>query len=115
MKRIKRHRPEEKISKPGIKADDEIKLYKLREVNSMADLNALYQWFNENREDIIQNHAGECVLIKDNSVIGYFPNSEAALSSAETRCYAMGDFLIQDCVSKVEDTMMYYNQAVCFG
>jgi hypothetical protein len=79
------------------------------------DLNVLYQWFNENRENIIQNHNGECVLIKDNTVIGYYPNTEAALSNAESRGYDIGEFLIQDCVSKVEDTMMYYNQAVCFG
>jgi hypothetical protein len=81
----------------------------------MADLAALYQWFNENRENIIQNHDGECVLFKDNTVMGYFPNTQAALSCAEKSGFTIGDFLIQRCVSRENDTMYYYNRAVCFG
>lgn len=81
----------------------------------MADLNALYSWFNENRQNIIENHTEECVLLKDNTVIEYFPNTAAALSAAEKNGFIMGDFLIQDCITEEEDCMMYYNQAVCFG
>jgi hypothetical protein len=29
--------------------------------------------------------------------------------------YHMGDFLIQDCITREEDIMYYYNQSVCFG
>jgi len=27
----------------------------------------------------------------------------------------MGEFLIQDCITNEEETMIYNNQAVCFG
>jgi len=81
----------------------------------MINLDDLYKWFDENRDSIIANHLNECVLIKDNSVIGYYPNTDAALSAAQENGFSMGDFLIQDCISDEEDTMMYYNQAVCFG
>ncbi|MCL2067907.1 MAG: hypothetical protein FWG99_10630 [Treponema sp.] len=81
----------------------------------MANLDDLYKWFDENRDSIIANHSDECVLIKNNSVIGYFPNTDAALSAAKRGGFSMGDFIIQDCITEEEDTMMYYNQAVSFG
>jgi hypothetical protein len=81
----------------------------------MADLNALYQWYDENRENIIKDHAGECVLLKDKAVVGYYPDTDTALSFAEKAGFIMGDFLIQDCITREEDVMYYYNQSVCFG
>jgi len=81
----------------------------------MVNLDDLYKWFDENRDFIIADHPNECVLLKDNSVMGYFPNTEAALSAAQKNGFSMGDFLIQDCTTEEEDTMMYYNQAVIFG
>ena len=81
----------------------------------MANLDDLYKWFDENRDSIIANHSNECVLLKDNSVIGYYPNTEAALSAAQEKGFTIGDFLIQDCITDEDDTMMYYNQAVYFG
>ena len=81
----------------------------------MANLEDLYRWFDKNRDSIITNHSDECVLLKDSSVIGYYPNVEAALSAAQKNGYIMGDFLIQDCITKEEETMTYYNPAVCFG
>ncbi|GHT58579.1 hypothetical protein FACS1894109_13040 [Spirochaetia bacterium] len=81
----------------------------------MADLNALYRWFDENRDRIIIGHDGECVLLKDNAVISYFPNTEAALAGAKKNSFEMGGFLIQDCITKEEDQLVYYNQAVSFG
>ena len=81
----------------------------------MANLEDLYKWFDKNRDSIISNHSSECVLLKDNSVIGYYPNTEAALSAAQAKGFSIGEFLVQECVTSEEDTMMYYNQAVCFG
>ena len=81
----------------------------------MENLNYLYKWFDENRDSIITNHLNECVLLKDNTIIGYFPNTDAALSAAKKNGFLMGEFLIQDCVTDEDDTMMYYNQAVSFG
>ena len=83
----------------------------------MENLDDLYKWFDEKRETIIADHLNECVLLKDNSVIGYYPNTDAALSAALRNSFKMGEFLIQDCITDEEEIMLYYNynQAVCFG
>jgi hypothetical protein len=81
----------------------------------MADLNALYQWFDANRDAIIQNHSGECVLLKDNAVTSYFPDEKTALEYAKKAGFIMGDFLIQDCISKDDECMYYHNEAVSFA
>jgi hypothetical protein len=81
----------------------------------MADLKELYKWFDENRNSIINDHQNECVLLKDNSVIGYYPDDESALSAAEEKGFIMGEFLIQDCITSDDVAMIYYNPAVSFG
>jgi hypothetical protein len=81
----------------------------------MADLDALYDWFNENREHIINGHQGERVLLKDKSVIGYYADVVTALEAANGNGFQMGDFLIQKCHDREEDIAYYYNEAVTFG
>jgi len=83
----------------------------------MENLDDLYKWFDENRDSIITNHLNERVLLKDKSVIGYYPNTDAALSEAEKKGFIIGEFLIQDCITDEDEIMLYYNynQAVCFG
>jgi hypothetical protein len=83
----------------------------------MENLDDLYKWFDENRVSIIADHLNECVLLKDKSVIGYYPNTDAALSDAEKNGFIVGEFLIQDCITDEDEIMLYYNynQAVCFG
>ena len=81
----------------------------------MENLVDLYKWFDENRDIIIKSHLNECVLLKNNAVIGYYPNTEAALSVVQKNGFIMGEFLIQDCITNEEETMIYNNQAVCFG
>ena len=65
----------------------------------MENLDDLYKWFDENRASIIANHLNERVLLKDKSVIGYYPNTDAALSEAEKKGFIIGEFLIQDCIT----------------
>jgi hypothetical protein len=81
----------------------------------MANLDDLYKWFDLNRETIIDEHRGEHVLLKDNAVIAYFNNENEALECAKKYDFSMGDFLIQECVSKEEECMYYHNEAVNFG
>ncbi|MCL1837553.1 MAG: hypothetical protein FWG46_08410 [Treponema sp.] len=81
----------------------------------MANLDNLYRWFDENRNEIIDGHEGEHVLLKDRAIISYFPDDNAALEYARNSKFIMGEFLIQECVSKDEECMYYYNEAVNFG
>ena len=75
----------------------------------MENLDDLYKWFDENRASIIANHLNERVLLKDKSVIGYYPNTDAALSEAEKKGFIIGEFLIQDCITDEDEIMLYYN------
>ena len=81
----------------------------------MVILDDLYKWFDENRVAIIKGHEGERVLLKDNTVISYFVDDDKALEYAKKSGYAIGEFLIQECIPKDEESMYYYNDAVSFG
>ena len=81
----------------------------------MDILDKLYKWFDKNRDIIINGHEGTHVLLKNNSVIAYFNTENAALEYAQKFGLKMGEFLIQECVSKDEECMYYYNEAVSFG
>jgi hypothetical protein len=81
----------------------------------MINLDDLYKWFDENRGEIIKGHEGERVMLKDNTVISYFPDDDKALEYAKRSGYAISEFLIQECISKDEESMYYYNEAAIFG
>ena len=81
----------------------------------MSNLDDLYKWFDKNRSSIIKGHEGEHVLLKDAAVISYFQSERSALEHAKKSGFFMGDFLIQECISKEEECMYYYNEAVSFG
>ncbi|MCL2187118.1 MAG: hypothetical protein FWB86_14905 [Treponema sp.] len=81
----------------------------------MIDLDDLYKWFDENREAIIKGHEGESVLLKEKTVISYFHDDSEALEYAQEAGFLAGEFLIQECISKEEECMYYYNEAVSFG
>jgi len=81
----------------------------------MTNLNDLYRWFDENRDMIIKGHAGDRVLLKDNTVVSYFPDDVKALEYAHKSGYLMGEFLIQECILKEEECMYYANETVSFG
>jgi hypothetical protein len=81
----------------------------------MIDLNDLYKWFDENRDIIIKGHEGNSVLLKNNAVISYFHDDGEALEYAKESGFAIGEFLIQDCIPKDEESMYYHNEAVSFG
>jgi hypothetical protein len=81
----------------------------------MENLVDLYKWFDANRDTIINDHLNECVLLKDNTVIGCYPDTETALSNAQKNGFVMGEFLIQDCITSEEETMIFSNPAVYFG
>ena len=81
----------------------------------MANLDDLYRWFDINRNEIIEGRKGKYVLLKNDAVISYFEDEREALEHARKFGFFMGEFLIQECISKDEESMYYYNEAVSFG
>jgi len=81
---------------------------------NIENLDDLYNWFDENRDTIIKGHEGDRVLLKNNKVISYFSEDAQALEYAQKNGFSIGEFLIQECISKDEESMYYYNEAVSF-
>ena len=81
----------------------------------MINLDDLYKWFDENRGTIIKGHEGDRVLLKNNTVISYFCDEDKALEYAQKSGYSMGEFLIQECITKDEECMYYANETATFG
>ena len=82
---------------------------------NMDKLKDLYSWFDDNRDSIIEGHKNEFVLLANDKVIDYYPNMEAALTGAQKNNLTVGSFLIQRCITKEDDTLVYHNMAVTFG
>jgi hypothetical protein len=67
----------------------------------MVDTDALYRWFDANRQSIIAGHLEQFALIKDGNVlVGYFDDDDEAMQYALGNGLTPGEFLIQDCISK---------------
>lgn len=81
----------------------------------MSKLKDIYLWFDNNRDNIITDHKNKFVLLADNKVIDYFPDMKTALERARQSNFTVGSFLIQRCITKEDDTLVYHNMAVTFG
>lgn len=54
-----------------------------------------FEFFEQQLPDLIKEHRGQFVLIKDKKIHGYYPNMEDALKSAYEK-FGVTDFLIQE-------------------
>jgi hypothetical protein len=68
---------------------------------------SLYRWFDENREQIISGHYNEIALLRDNAVLGYYPDTKAAVSAALKTGLQHGDFLAQDCIPSDQEIELH--------
>jgi len=73
----------------------------------MINLDDLYRWFDDNRDEIINGHKEKFVLLKDNAVVAYFQSEREALDHAQSSGFPMGEFLIQQCIPKDEECMYF--------
>ena len=77
----------------------------------MDVLNSLYNWFDMHRDSLINGHTGERVLIADNKNLGYFSDESSALAFAKKKGLALGQFLVQRCITAEDEQQMFYNVA----
>lgn len=73
-----------------------------------------FNYFKENRDEIIKEHKGEFVVIKNAEVLGYYKTEENALKDMIEKEHELGSFIIQKCVTAEEDKVMYYTRRVAF-
>lgn len=74
-----------------------------------------YEWFDRNRNSIIENHYNEYVLIHNQSIVDYFKTEQGGLVYAEKNNIQLGDFVLQQCITEQEETGYYANWRVCFA
>jgi|WetSurMetagenome_2_1015567.scaffolds.fasta_scaffold00711_44 hypothetical protein len=67
-----------------------------------------YNWFNDNRDVVINGHYGQLALITDKHVTGYFDSDKNAIDYAVSKKMSYGTFIIQPCISLKEETVYIY-------
>lgn len=80
----------------------------------MTSIKEDYQWFKDNRDQIIANHIGERVVIKDKNIVGYFPDDKQSLDAMNEKGFPMGTYIVQRCLSEDSDTEYYYTGRYAF-
>lgn len=73
-----------------------------------------FQYFLDNKEDLLKKYSGKHVVIKDNEVKGAFASiKEAYLFASEE--FELGTFLIQECTSDEESYTQTFHSRVMFS
>ena len=78
----------------------------------METIEKNYQFFKENFNQIVKNHIGEYVVIKDCSVVAYFKDIKSGIDYMINKGYKLGEFIVQECVKKITDNMAIYHSNV---
>ncbi|MBQ7158632.1 MAG: hypothetical protein IJS09_04295 [Treponema sp.] len=81
----------------------------------MDELTRNYEWFDKNREKIIEGHHSQYVLIKDETVISYFNSEQEGIKYVNDNNIPFGTFALQRCLTEKEETGYYANWAVRFA
>lgn len=73
------------------------------------NLISLYNWFDIERDNLIQGHENQWVLVSDNNALGYFDDQSAAVSYAKEKGLKVGEFLAQYCITREQEYNMFYS------
>ena len=71
-----------------------------------------FRWFEANRESIIEGHFGQSVVIRNASIVGYFPSDRAALDAMKNE--PAGSYIIQRCFPQEQSDFIYYTGRFAF-
>ena len=72
-----------------------------------------FEYYTANQAEIIKEHLGEYVVVKNSKVIGYFKEEAAAFKAMKDN--ELGTFLVKKCQEPGTDTVTYYNNRVAFA
>ncbi|GHV89320.1 hypothetical protein AGMMS50267_16800 [Spirochaetia bacterium] len=74
-----------------------------------------YFYYKAHQDDIVKNHLGDLVILKDAHVLGYYKDEQEALIDMRRNNHAPGTFMLRQCKPRGMDTMFYRNNRVHFG
>ena len=73
-----------------------------------------FKYYLANKEELVKKHLGKYLIIKDEAVVGVY-DSELAAYSYGTSKYALGTFLIQQCLPGDENYTQTFHSRVIFA
>lgn len=79
----------------------------------MYDMKSDFEWFKQNRDEIIKNHIGERVVIQNKEVKGYFADEEEAIKNMLPT--PAGEYIVQRCLPEDKDVEFYYTGRYAFA
>jgi len=71
-----------------------------------------FEYYVSNQQEIVKDHLGEYVVIKDSTVKGYY--KEEAQAFASMKGNELGTFIVKMCQDPGTDVITYYNNRVAF-
>ena len=72
-----------------------------------------FAYYTTNQEEIVKDHLGEFVVIKDSAVQGYYGYEANAFEAMKGN--QLGTFIVKKCQSPGTDVITYYNNRVAFA
>lgn len=60
-----------------------------------------YQYFKDNFNEIVKNHIGEYVVIKDCTVVAYFKDIKSGIDYMLNKGDKLGKFIVQECKKEI--------------
>jgi len=72
-----------------------------------------FDYYTANQAEIVRDHLGEFVVIKDSSVQGYYKAETEALKAMKGN--ELGTFIVKKCQTPGTDVVTYYNNQVAFA
>jgi hypothetical protein len=82
-------------------------------IGGMVMINDDFQYYTANQEEIVRDHLGEYVVIKDTTVLGYFKEEIEAFESMKN--HELGTFIVKKCQQPGMDCVTFYNSRVTFA
>lgn len=79
----------------------------------MYDMKSDFEWFKQNRDEIIKDHIGKRVVIQNKEIKGYFENDEEAMKAMHP--IPAGEYIIQRCLSEEKDIEYYFTGRYAFA
>jgi hypothetical protein len=72
-----------------------------------------FTFYQAHQDDIVSGHLDEFVVIKDQTVCGYYKSEDAAFDSMIGE--KLGTFMVKRCQEPGTDIAEYFNNAVSFA
>lgn len=68
-----------------------------------------YEYFESRKTELVRDHHGQYVVIRDNDILGFFDSKQEALKEALNN-YEAGEFLLKECREESDRLMRFHSR-----